>query len=125
MLNDNRDFVIELLKGLDLDGETVSLENRITYVRLSIDKLRDVETKLREIQSQRRKQWREGDSCSFAGTALKQPIFAGLFFYSGFGMGDYYSRDGFVYWISASQAEDYAKRDGIDWKYVDSFQYYH
>lgn len=67
--------------------------------------------------------WTEGDIVKFVtGKPLK--VFAGLYFYSGFGYGDYYSTDGKVYWGSSSESAELAKRDGVKRDYIDSFTGY-
>lgn len=60
---------------------------------------------------------------------LKTPLrtlhpFPGLFYYSGFGMGHYYSLDGTVHWVSRSEARELATREGASYSCVDSLEGY-
>lgn len=50
--------------------------------------------------------------------------FPGLFWYSGFGYGNYYSTDGTVYWGSFSQARQMAENESVKLVYVDSLEGY-
>lgn len=50
--------------------------------------------------------------------------FPGLFYYSGFGYGNYYSTDGSVYWGTESEARAQAAQEGVECQYVDSLEGY-
>ena len=67
--------------------------------------------------------WKEGDQVNYQ-TGSKLTVFAGLYFYSGFGCGDYFSKDGKVYWGSSSEASKKAEEEGIQCKLIDSFNGY-
>lgn len=51
-------------------------------------------------------------------------VYAGLFWYSGFGMGNYFAKDGKVYWHSSSEAAEHARKDGVKFDWVDSMKHY-
>lgn len=48
----------------------------------------------------------------------------GLFWYSGFGYGQYFSSDGFMYDGSRSECQQLADRDGLKMETVDSLEGY-
>jgi hypothetical protein len=50
--------------------------------------------------------------------------FPGLFYYSGFGWGDYYSTDGTVHWTPSSAAYAMAAEEGVKHVWVDSLENY-
>jgi hypothetical protein len=50
--------------------------------------------------------------------------FPGLFYYSGFGMGHYYSTDGTAHWAASSEAKDLAASEGVKYVYVDALEGY-
>lgn len=67
--------------------------------------------------------WKEGDVEHFvAGGTMK--IEPGLFFYSGFGYGTLYLRDGVVCWCSTSEAAKECRDRGENYRFVDSFDGY-
>jgi hypothetical protein len=70
------------------------------------------------------RQWKEGDTFAFYGSGERAPVKAGLFVYSGLGMGNYYSSDGFIYDCSTTEAHQIALRDDVPYEYVDSFRHY-
>ena len=72
---------------------------------------------------ERKKAWVEGDSARYV-TGHTRPVVAGLFMYSGMGMGTYYGADGFTYWCHPSEAHERAVEEGAAYTYVDSFAYY-
>ncbi|KDN94639.1 hypothetical protein [Hydrogenovibrio marinus] len=47
--------------------------------------------------------------------------FAGLFLYSGFGSGAFFSSDGNKCWTDVTEAREMAKNEGIEFVYLDSF----
>ena len=67
--------------------------------------------------------WTKGDERRFAaGAAIK--VYAGLYFYHGFGYGEYFSSDGFVYWGNSSDARGMAKAENVTMHYIDAFTGY-
>jgi hypothetical protein len=65
--------------------------------------------------------WEEGDTAKYWQSELTEPITAGLFFYSGFGQGVYYSADGKRYDLSGSEAQEMAAKEGVKYRWIDSF----
>ncbi len=51
-------------------------------------------------------------------------VYPGLFWYSGFGMGNYFSAAGKVYWHSSSEAANHARGEGVKFDWVDSMKHY-
>jgi hypothetical protein len=49
----------------------------------------------------------------------------GLFWYHGFGSGQYFSKDGQFYWCQTDRARELAKEDSLQMQFIDSFRYYH
>ena len=71
----------------------------------------------------------EGAAFDAAACKRKTPIrevtpFPGLFWYSGFGYGDYFSNDGNRYWTSRSEAHELARLDGLKMEAIDSLEGY-
>ena len=50
--------------------------------------------------------------------------YPGLFWYSGFGYGNYFSGDGNVYWAARSEAYELARLDGLKMESIDSLEGY-
>lgn len=70
----------------------------------------------------RRKFWKAGDT-QVVGRELaaRIEIFAGLFLYSGFGMGNYYSAtENETFWCGATEARSRAEAEGVLYVYYDS-----
>jgi hypothetical protein len=76
------------------------------------------------------KTWSPGDTvgfCDYYRTSPRLPIFAGLFFYSGFGLGDYFGTDGKVIWTEGGYEKLHAlaQADGLsEYTVIDSFNPY-
>ncbi len=69
------------------------------------------------------KTWKPGDTARYViGETLE--VFAGLFFYSGLGMGNLYRPNGDVVWCPVSEARAQCEQDSVDVKIVDSFDGY-
>lgn len=68
--------------------------------------------------------WKDNDTFHYTGTSKRGRIFAGLFTYHGFGSGVYYSRDGYYYSCTTSEAQELAKEDTLEFVYEDTFSYY-
>ena len=66
----------------------------------------------------------EGSQHRYYGSSTTYNCVPGLFVYSGFGGGDYYSIDGNIYACSTSEASDMAKLEQVEWKNIDSFAHY-
>lgn len=62
--------------------------------------------------------WQPGDTCIKNGGQYN--IAAGLFIYSGLGLGHYHSKDGKVLWCWADEAMKMARQDGVRFDYVDT-----
>jgi hypothetical protein len=73
----------------------------------------------------RSKFWREGDQVTCgSGSRAQVNVFAGLFLYSGFGAGTYYSGvDNEMFFISTEAAEKRAKAEEIPFVYFDRFSW--
>ncbi len=68
--------------------------------------------------------WKEGEEVAYV-TGKKRRITAGLFWYSGFGMGNYYAKNHDVVWCNSRRADELARADGFERAdYVDSFNGY-
>lgn len=50
-------------------------------------------------------------------------VFAGLFWYRGFGMGEYFSSDGGVYWVGATRAHAMAEDEKVSFHWEDEEKY--
>ena len=64
-----------------------------------------------------------------AANKLRTPVrevtpFPGLFWYSGFGYGHYFSSDGNQYWAARSEAYELARLDGLKMETIDSLEGY-
>jgi len=68
--------------------------------------------------------WTEGDTRVFAGSKNKMLVRAGLFWYHGFGSGEWFSADGTVHWGTTSQLQEIAKAKGEQFEFVDAFTGY-
>ena len=69
------------------------------------------------------KTWVQGDTAKFGKDNSRDvEVFAGLFRYSGFGMGNYYSAAQSVEWIDTSEAQRRAKEEGVGFVYWDAEQ---
>lgn len=67
--------------------------------------------------------WSQGDTVKYMESEERLEVYPGLFFYSGFGMGNYYSKEGRIIWCDSVQASEYAHKDNVLKKTVDSFDY--
>jgi hypothetical protein len=67
------------------------------------------------------KTWKQGDKVTYYGSKITRDVHNGLFWYSGFGMGKYFSVSGEVVWCSVSEGSDMAKKEGLTFQYEDSF----
>ena len=66
--------------------------------------------------------WRKGDTLPIHQRNPKRfEVFAGLFDYSGFGMGNYHSKGGRRIWTDRANAERLAKSDGVELVVHDRF----
>jgi hypothetical protein len=70
----------------------------------------------------RREFWKEGATKTVGrGRAANIEIFAGLFLYSGFGMGNYYSAtENEIFWCGSTEARKRAEAEGVLYVYYDS-----
>ena len=68
--------------------------------------------------------WKPGDRVRYYGTDMWEDIKPGLFFYSGFGMGKYFSKTGEVLWVETSEAQEQAHKEEVKFVFKDSFTYY-
>jgi hypothetical protein len=68
--------------------------------------------------------WKEGDKVPYFDGGAHEPARAGLFFYSGFTMGNYFAADGRIMWLSSTEAEAQAKADGVSFVFRDCFDHY-
>lgn len=64
-------------------------------------------------------EWKAGDKVLFDG-GVEQPVFAGLFWVSGFGLGHYFDRDGLVTWMDCAAAQVRSIEEGVTLRVVDS-----
>jgi hypothetical protein len=72
----------------------------------------------------RRKFWKEGEFKLIGqNTRGKVNFFPGLFLYHGFGVGNYYSATGEVFWGRPSDGKERAAAEGIPFVYYDTFQW--
>lgn len=73
----------------------------------------------------RRKFWKDGDKVTVGREKnATVNVFAGLFLYSGFGMGTYYAaRENEQFWCDASEAERKAVDEGLPFVNFDSFSW--
>ena len=51
-------------------------------------------------------------------------VYPGLFYYSAWGYGEYYSSDGRYYWTTTSEGHELARRDGLKMTIVDALAGY-
>lgn len=71
------------------------------------------------------KVWQQGDTAKFGKNNERDvQVFSGLFRYSGFGMGNYYSASQRVEWIDTTEAQRKAKEEGVRFVYWDAEQAY-
>ena len=68
--------------------------------------------------------WKEGDERQFAGSKYKIKVREGLYWYHGFGCGEWFSSDGNVYWGTSSELRTLASVKGEGFEWVDSLQGY-
>lgn len=69
------------------------------------------------------KVWKQGDTAKFGKNNERDvQVFSGLFRYSGFGMGNYYSASQRVEWIDTTEAQRKAKEEGVRFVYWDAEQ---
>lgn len=67
--------------------------------------------------------WKDGDEVTYvAGT--KRKITPGLYFYSGFGVGDVYLPGGEIRSCSSDEAYAACEKAGVEYRFVDSFDGY-
>jgi hypothetical protein len=67
------------------------------------------------------KVWRAGDTAKFGKNSEREvPVFAGLFRYSGLGMGNYYSAENLVEWTDTTDAQRRAKAEAVPFVYWDA-----
>lgn len=67
--------------------------------------------------------WGPCTMLKFAGIDKARPAEAGLFWYSGFGWGNYYSATGKVMWLDWSKARKQARKEGVEFAYDDPLKY--
>lgn len=65
-----------------------------------------------------------GDEFKFIHSNRTIKLKPGLFIYSGFGMGEYYSSDGFKYWCLTSEARAQAEKENVKYDSQDSLEGY-
>ena len=68
--------------------------------------------------------WQQGDLARFHASDYAVEIFPCLFFYSGFGQGRYFAKDGNIHDVTGTEAHGLAKADGVEFVYKDSFAMY-
>ena len=64
--------------------------------------------------------WTVGDRRQFPGTEVTVAITPGLFWYSGFGLGNYHSIDGSVRWMWTTEANALARTEKAEFRFVDA-----
>ena len=70
------------------------------------------------------RKWQPGQEVRYHGSTETLPVRAGLFWYSGFGSGNYFSTDGTIKWLNSQEAAQQAKSEGVVLEFKDSFAYY-
>jgi hypothetical protein len=68
--------------------------------------------------------WEPGAKARFhkgSGAPEYFTVYAGLYWYSGFGVGYYFKSNGAMLHCSYAQAQKEARRDGVECHFVDSF----
>ena len=68
--------------------------------------------------------YEKGDKHKYYASDITYDCLPGLFVYSGFGTGNYYSSDGKIYSCSTSEASEMARLEQVEWRHIDSFNYY-
>lgn len=85
-----------------------------------------------DFSKDRERQWAPGEVRTYSKSdsptrrlpERHEPVVPGLFWYSGFGLGTFYSPDGWAYWHVRSEAVAHAKQDGVEFIFRDSFADY-
>lgn len=67
--------------------------------------------------------WKEGEVVILENNESLE-VFAGLFLYSGFGMGNYFSKNGSIVWRKSTNANNQAKEEEVSFRYVDRLNGY-
>lgn len=110
-----------------LQGKERLLLPHADYLRALEQRAKEAQPKpLPELKPELKNPWPVGGtilSSTRYGTPCEARLIAGLFIYSGFGMGNYYSASGEKVWCNHSQARDHAKAEGVELLYWDSFDF--
>ena len=68
--------------------------------------------------------WLPGDTRRFITGRSTVEVYAGLFWYHGFGMGEFFSRSGKVRFCNRTEAVKHAHKEKVEFKFIDCFQGY-
>jgi len=94
-------------------------ENNKVVQEAELKKLEEMKKKMSSYRA-----YQLGDQHKYYGSTSTYECKPGLFVYSGFGTGAYYSSDFNVYSCSRSEAAEMSKLEKVDYKGIDSFDYY-